>query len=289
MAESISDTRYRELLAAGFGPGSLNDMERRRLLAKLGLPASANLSLSDLYRAAGEIRWPYSGFAPVVTEFNPETLSNLSLWLKADALALANDATVVTWDDSSAANNDATAVNTPKFKTNAINGKPAVEFGIVASVDARFTSPASTSGAEQTIFAVVNVDSFGIVRAIRGSSAPGGLCARVETSGVPGLLKQATAGIGNGTSPLTAATWALLTFTHSDSGNTYSHRLNGAPNGSGASAQSMTGGLSTLIGWGDGVSEGFVGRIAELICYNALRTGPEIDTVEDYLQAKYGL
>ena len=31
MSETITDTRYRELLAAGFGPGSMANMERRRL------------------------------------------------------------------------------------------------------------------------------------------------------------------------------------------------------------------------------------------------------------------
>lgn len=50
------------------------------------------------------------------------------LWLKADALGLANNDPVSTWTDSSASSNDATGVTTqrPLFKTNVVNSLPAI-------------------------------------------------------------------------------------------------------------------------------------------------------------------
>lgn len=64
MSESISDVRFRELRDAGY-TGSISDMERQRLLSVLSLAEPMNLSLSDLYNAAGEVPWPFNGFSPV--------------------------------------------------------------------------------------------------------------------------------------------------------------------------------------------------------------------------------
>jgi hypothetical protein len=51
---SKGDTIYAGLVAGGYGPGSMADMEYRRLLAKNGLAAPQKLTLSDLYSLAGE-------------------------------------------------------------------------------------------------------------------------------------------------------------------------------------------------------------------------------------------
>jgi hypothetical protein len=59
-------------------------------------------------------------------------LTNLALWLKADAIVGLNDNDpVTTWEDSSSENNDATqgtAANKPLYKTGIINGLPVVRF-----------------------------------------------------------------------------------------------------------------------------------------------------------------
>jgi hypothetical protein len=51
---SKGDTIYSDLLAGGYGPGSMADMEYKRLLAKNSLIAPQKLTLSDLYSLAGE-------------------------------------------------------------------------------------------------------------------------------------------------------------------------------------------------------------------------------------------
>lgn len=66
----------------------------------------------------------------------PNDVSNLELWLKADALSLANDTPVGSftdhWTDSGPQTNDAVnqtlPLNQPLFKTNVINGLPVVQF-----------------------------------------------------------------------------------------------------------------------------------------------------------------
>lgn len=60
----------------------------------------------------------------------PDSIANLSLWLKADALTgLTDGATVNTWTDSSVNARHATRLaGAPVFKTNVLNGKPVVRF-----------------------------------------------------------------------------------------------------------------------------------------------------------------
>jgi hypothetical protein len=62
----------------------------------------------------------------------PDSISNLVLWLKADAIVgLSDGDPVATWEDSSSANNDAsqsTENKKPLYKTNIINSLPVVRF-----------------------------------------------------------------------------------------------------------------------------------------------------------------
>lgn len=63
---------------------------------------------------------------------NPDTVSGLILWFKADAITGLNDGDpVTTWNDSSVSANNATqatASQKPLYKTNILNGKPVVRF-----------------------------------------------------------------------------------------------------------------------------------------------------------------
>lgn len=63
--------------------------------------------------------------------FSPADLSELTLWLKADAIVgLANNDPVTTWEDSSASNYDAVGSGTtrPLYITNCQNSLPCVRF-----------------------------------------------------------------------------------------------------------------------------------------------------------------
>ena len=69
--------------------------------------------------------WPVSGWA-----FSPTDISDLKMWLKADAIeGLGDGEDVATWTDSSGNGNDATeATNKPTYETAEINGLPVVRF-----------------------------------------------------------------------------------------------------------------------------------------------------------------
>jgi hypothetical protein len=91
----------------------------------------------------------------------PDDISDLELWLKADALSLNNNDAVATWTDSSGNENDATQAtsgNRPVFKTNILNGKPVVRFD---GTDDWMSVPSSTGlfkflhdGTGATVFVV---------------------------------------------------------------------------------------------------------------------------------------
>jgi hypothetical protein len=63
-------------------------------------------------------------------QFSPLSLSGLDLWLKADALTLADNDPVGTWTDSSGAGHNATGTGAarPLFKTGIIGAIPVVRF-----------------------------------------------------------------------------------------------------------------------------------------------------------------
>lgn len=103
MAETITDTRFRELRALGY-TGTLADMERQRLCAKASLPVGVNLSLDDLYRVNGENQWPYSGFSPPEPPFVITDLVG-SLALFYGNLG-ANGSPILTWTNRIAGGND---------------------------------------------------------------------------------------------------------------------------------------------------------------------------------------
>lgn len=50
---SVTDSISAELIAAGYGPGSVQDMEYKRLLITTGATAKGH-TLMDLYALAGE-------------------------------------------------------------------------------------------------------------------------------------------------------------------------------------------------------------------------------------------
>lgn len=82
----------------------------------------------------------------------PTSVSGLTMWLKADALALSDGAAVATWTDSSGNNNSPTAAGAlqPTFALNKQNGLPGVVFNGSNRLDFATTIP----GTSVTLFAV---------------------------------------------------------------------------------------------------------------------------------------
>ncbi|MBS1983202.1 MAG: hypothetical protein JST16_03440 [Bdellovibrionales bacterium] len=94
----------------------------------------------------------------ILNTWTPPTIAGLQSWLKADALyAATNGSAVASWTDVSWHNNDAvqaTALNKPKFKTGAVNGKPALVFDGINSF-MTITDAASLRSTVVSVFAVI--------------------------------------------------------------------------------------------------------------------------------------
>lgn len=83
--------------------------------------------------------------------FSPSDLANLSAWYKGDAITGLSDGDPVgTWEDSSAANNDATSggSNRPTYKTSILDSKAVVRFD---GTDDYLGIPAATSSARTIV------------------------------------------------------------------------------------------------------------------------------------------
>lgn len=141
---------------------------------EIGLPAGTyvNMSITSADQTLQTYNWSKDGtsiptnnnlnylvtnysqkFNTSVPELVPNSVSGLTLWLKADSLSLNNGDLVGTWTDSSGNGHDATQVNTtrkPTYKTNILNGKPGLVFdGIQTFMDV-------SSLSSQTFFIVLN-------------------------------------------------------------------------------------------------------------------------------------
>lgn len=235
--------------------------------------------------------------APLFGVIGPRSLTppltNLSLWLKADALALSDGDLVASWTDSSGNNNhavQATAANKPTYYTNAISDKPAVWFdGANASGPNKdflsLTSNITASG-NLTVFVVWrrgNIESDG---ALFGGAANDGLSVAVKTGASEGVIRIANSGsttFDDGDTAWPNGGWTCTSFTKSST--TYTQRLNFAANGNSTTAG--TPGVISTIGAFAAPDTYWEGYIAEILIYSAVLSGADITTVESYLIAKY--
>lgn len=228
--------------------------------------------------------------------------SGLKMWLDADAMSLNNNDPVASWTDQSGNNNHAvqdTASYRPLFKTNILNGKPAIVFD--GSNDYLTIDGTMVVNTNYSIFAVVK----------RNSSNPGsfnyylgGTQSMMNKNLQLGWRSNTTLTHGQYTNdydmrvPSYSASMPayLITSRHSNTlGNdTY---LNGSMKGLNMNNVSSAR-LAHLSAW-QGASVGryidntintrFNGYVAELIIYNRYLSESERKSVETYLANKYGL
>lgn len=216
----------------------------------------------------------------------PNTISGLKFWFKADALVLANGASVATWTDSSGNGLDATGAGVlqPTYVTNVLNGQPVVRFN-----GGNYLLTASATGTQPiTVFLVskqANVVNRGYGKIpfawnggkpmIYGNQA-------AYTSG-----RWYSGSDVNFTSP-DVNTWILYNGLASSTGSSIAVN-NGTPTTGDAGASNPNGtmeigGMNTNT-----TTYGYIGDIAELIVYNGALTNFQKDGVVRYLQKKYAL
>ena len=95
-------------------------------------------------------------------------------------------------------------------------------------------------------------------------------------------------GLGASGTTLSAASPYILVFTYDGSGN-YVYRTNGTVSASGTNNQ--TPGASTLILGASSIAAAnpFDGLIAEMVTYDNVLSSTDLDGLEAYLGAKYGI
>lgn len=240
-----------------------------------------------------------SGFAAAQFRWTPASLPNLALWVRADAITgLADGDTVTTWTDSSSAGNNLSAGATkPVYKTNQINGLPAVSITGTQSLLLPVGLVKNLAGL--TILSVVKFSSLtgdgqfaiwylngsgAMVQAYRSGSLVGLGGRRATTD----LFQSATA---SGALVTTAA--QMLVFRIDWQGTALNIYINGSSvasntsfqtSGNSANTNSTSGTLGNYAG-----TDPLNGAIGEfIICQSALSVSNR-QQAEAYLRAKWGI
>lgn len=215
----------------------------------------------------------------------PDTISGLSLWLKADALALSDGAAVATWTDSSSNGFNATqasAGSRPTYRTNIVNGKPVVRFNGTSN----FMTTSGAINGPMTVFYVASstasvgtylfdgIDSSRRVGALYGSGPLMEIFTGLNASPVFGTAAETSGGFRD------------YEYAFNITGTSY--RQNGAsqPIGTGNTGNGGVAGFT--VGARYTQDNVINSDIAEMIVYNRVLNDNERKSVEKYISAKYG-
>lgn len=223
--------------------------------------------------------------------FSPADIPGLRLWLKADALSLANNDPVATWPDSSGNGNDATATGTvrPTYKTNQINSTlPAVFFDGTAPNYLTFADNAFSSFTAAEIFIVVKIladpPPSGATSGIWKLYPDDGTTHYPFTDGTIYDQFGSTVRKTVGNPGPTLAAWRLYEVRSVT--NDWQCYLDGA---SLFSTATNTVGFPVSARIGDGDSISLNGYIAEVCMFNKGLNSTERQQMWDYIESKYGI
>ncbi|HKY61518.1 MAG TPA: PKD domain-containing protein, partial [Gemmatimonadota bacterium] len=211
-------------------------------------------------------------------EPGPGSISGLILWLRADEIqGLADGDAVANWPDMSGVGNHATqstASKRPVYRTNQINGLPAVFFD--ASNDGMAT--AADPFTSTTIFAVYSSRA-----AQSGYLLNGG--ASFFMGPYAGLYRAYNGAYMNGPS-VTAGRWVVQTFRQSLGNSLAEHFIDGAPAGTTTKTVNPT---AILLGKQGTYGARLDGYVAEVLVYRGTLSDADVQAVHDWLQARYGI
>jgi len=224
------------------------------------------------------------------SSFSPDSLSNLSLWLKADAIeGLSDGDPVTTWFDQSSGEHDAsqsTASKKPTYKVNVVNGKPVVRFDGVDDVMS-FAS-ALTYGNAVSIFIAVspstNTDDY-----VFSSSGAGG-CPAIITQYSSRAFEwyNACAGGDRQTLSTSGTGFSIISVIQTDGSSLVGH-YNGAQAFSVTPATAVSGSNITHLGALGTTQEHGRVDIGELIIYSDAKNSTDRDSVLNYLNGRYAV
>jgi hypothetical protein len=221
--------------------------------------------------------------------FSPADIPGLQAWWKADALALADGASVSTWPDSSGNGHNATQTGTarPTFRVSGLNGRPAVRFAVIST---QFLNVAPPLVVTPMAVPPVPWTSFAVMQAITGVNGFA-LCSSVGY----GLFTPLIAGDGklkmcDGSGNYTDAGGPVIgAGAHVFSGHPDPGRavfLDGVSQTMGPFIGPAPGGDFDRIGiYSGGPADA---NIAEILFYDSILSTSDRQAVEQYLKTKYG-
>jgi hypothetical protein len=223
---------------------------------------------------------------------DPTSIGGLKLWLKADALALADGTAVSSWTDSSGLGNNATqgtGANQPIFKTSILNSLPIIRFDGTNS----FLTHALSVSADCTIFLVMKRTGGPNTYQVPFVAIP------PSTSYHPIVVAHGTAGTdlwgtnnGASTEVYGSAATTFKVFTMRLASNVVSLFGNGATENAGTSLVGYYSGDATdrrFVGSTSGAANRFGGDIAEIIVYDSALSTTNQQNVERYLGQRWGI
>jgi len=224
------------------------------------------------------IVWPSTPLPP----FDPQSISGLKVWLKADALALSDNSLVATWTDSSGNGLDATASGSskPTFKTAIQNGLPILRFDGVAN---KITTPALSLTEPNTVFLMGKQTSKATEgRFLDTPTGPGRQLLGLNASGFFDLYA-GSASLNDSTDH----SGAFIVLSAVFNGASTIGYLNGTQAVSGNPGTGYTSLSSALVG-SDGGSSFLTGDMGEVLIYDSALSAGNRQSVESYLKTKWG-
>ncbi len=232
---------------------------------------------------------------------DPTAITGAALWLKADALSLADNATATSWPDSSGNSRDFAAGTGGTFRTNFVNGRPVLSFnGTSQYLERAYDAGLNTS--TMTLFVLHYPETIapavvGPPFMSRQGTGLGGYYFYLENNGL------ASGYHGASTTPwvqlvtqttLTANNWYLWELRID--GSSFTYHQNAALQGQLSMALRPFTVNSTRPQW---IAAGptdvalpsfyYTGKIAEIIYFNRALTTGEGQGIRCYLKNKYGL
>ncbi len=226
--------------------------------------------------------------------------TNLTFWLNASTISQADNTNVSTWSDRSGYSNHANAVigNEPVYRTNIVNGNPAIRFTAANTDYLRVANAASLRPNNISIFVVGMYTSSAsqwapfLIKATNYTWADGYAIARNDvTNFVRGFVTAWNANFVN--SALAPSTYTIINMIYNNVNvETF---YNGTSQGTDPFSANITNSNNFLyVGIspndaGTGVRQPFDGDMSEIIIFNRNVTLVERIIIQNYLAAKYGL
>ena len=250
----------------------------------------------DPTKNAVSITMPSTKFVFIVSITQASLISKPACWLKADTLALSDGDAIATWTDRSGNSNDltqSTEILKPLYKTNILNGHPAILF----------------DGNNDYIQSTISVPNKYSVIAVYKQTVPGSFSIAVSWgSGISGktfwsgyipdssgqpypghLIPASDSATDTYTSSVDDTNWHLITGKFDGTHITGSD-FNTA---STPSLDQLSGTLSsskvTIGGYGDAGGLNWAGYIAEVFFFNSELSDTDRDLIKSYLKYKYNL